>query len=347
MAIKIYKPKEAGYHESVAERFTADELSQHGMVLTSEADADYIICSWLKELLPFVAKHGTNKKYVVWCDEPLWTNVENRPHLVHPRYYFTADNSLHEGQVPGSIPIEFMNCYTGDVFFSNHHFLTKEYLLDRSCLTELAQPRRSVFTDNLSGDKKKIVALQTYRNGSLWNFKSDFLGTLSLCNLRSIIALEGAALGLVDVYGQGWPIAGLSKSESRFSDNRWEIKKDIIKNYFFVLSFENCVVHNYVTEKIWHAIAAGALPIYYGGPGHTIYRDFPKDSFIDYTDFMDPVSCWEFVHNMKADEFHRRLRVCQEVLANAINLSNEGELPRKLQLCALAGRLSAGLSIKA
>ena len=36
----------------------------------------------------------------------------------------------------------------------------------------------------------------------------------------------------------------------------------IVKKYKFVLAFENSNCEDYVTEKIWHAYAAHAIPMY-------------------------------------------------------------------------------------
>ena len=71
-------------------------------------------------------------------------------------------------------------------------------------------------------------------------------------------------------------VTGSSKSE----------KKDIIKHYKFYFCFENSVYKDYVTEKVYHALLAGTVPIYFGAPN---FADFvPKNSVIDARKFSSP-----------------------------------------------------------
>ena len=42
-----------------------------------------------------------------------------------------------------------------------------------------------------------------------------------------------------------------------------ESKMDVFRRYRFCIAMENTVAHDYVTEKLWDAFAAGCVPIYY------------------------------------------------------------------------------------
>ena len=97
-----------------------------------------------------------------------------------------------------------------------------------------------------------------------------------LISLRTKIALEGNKIGLMDVFGKGWPVS-ISKEDSR--DGDWVHRKsELMKAYNFNLCFENTASFNYMTEKIWDSIENYCLPIYYGK--HTnVYGLFPKHSF--------------------------------------------------------------------
>ena len=60
-----------------------------------------------------------------------------------------------------------------------------------------------------------------------------------------------------------------------------ETKLDLMRPYKFHLAFENGNVEDYVTEKVYTALAAGTLPIYLGAPN---IRDFvPDHSIVDVT----------------------------------------------------------------
>ena len=44
-----------------------------------------------------------------------------------------------------------------------------------------------------------------------------------------------------------------------------QVYKETLKDYKFYLSFENSLCQDYITEKFYLALYAGALPIVYGG----------------------------------------------------------------------------------
>lgn len=59
----------------------------------------------------------------------------------------------------------------------------------------------------------------------------------------------------------------------------------VIQHYLFYLAFENQCTNDYVTDKLWEAFEAGAVPVYYGAPN---IKDFvPEDSIIDVNDYAD------------------------------------------------------------
>ena len=60
-------------------------------------------------------------------------------------------------------------------------------------------------------------------------------------------------------------------------------KADFIKDYKFVISFENSAYNGYTTEKILEPIHADCIPIYWGNP--SVDQDFNTRRFIDYSTF--------------------------------------------------------------
>jgi hypothetical protein len=58
-----------------------------------------------------------------------------------------------------------------------------------------------------------------------------------------------------------------------------EYKMEFIKNYKFVISFENSSHPGYVTEKLIEPMLANTIPIYWGDP--TVNNDFNHQSFIN------------------------------------------------------------------
>jgi hypothetical protein len=60
-------------------------------------------------------------------------------------------------------------------------------------------------------------------------------------------------------------------------------KADFIKDYKFVISFENSEYDGYTTEKIMEPIHVGCIPIYWGNK--LVDRDFNANRFLDYNTF--------------------------------------------------------------
>lgn len=69
-------------------------------------------------------------------------------------------------------------------------------------------------------------------------------------------------------------------------EGAWEwSKKKFLKQYKFTIAFENHRVEGYTTEKIWHALEAGSIPIYWGDP--KIADRICPESIINCSDFDD------------------------------------------------------------
>ena len=64
---------------------------------------------------------------------------------------------------------------------------------------------------------------------------------------------------------------------------------------------ENSIAVDYVTEKIYDALAAGCIPIYWGAPNIESFVP-TKDSIIDYRDFMDPDKLGDEIRRLSSNE---------------------------------------------
>ena len=70
----------------------------------------------------------------------------------------------------------------------------------------------------------------------------------------------------------------------------------------FAMAFENKISCGYVTEKVMHAFAAGAIPIYWGSD--KIYEIINRKAIIDVASFSGIQACIEFVRDMSDDDWH-------------------------------------------
>ena len=89
------------------------------------------------------------------------------------------------------------------------------------------------------------------------------------------------------MYGNGWP-AGLVLDNSGYGfhnkEEWWVTKLRVLKSYQFNICSENTAYPYYCTEKIWHSISSGCVPIYHA-KGTRILETFPEGSFINASEF--------------------------------------------------------------
>lgn len=257
-------------------------------IVNSSKEADIIISQNFKHIKKHFWKFILGKKFLVWTLEPRFDT-----HFLSTKKYFFGLFKCH-----------FMNIYTQDVFVSNLTFHAG-----------MMSTRLEPISEDFQLSSKQIVALMSCYKG----LNSDKLiynnQNIDLIATRTEIALEGNKLGRLDVYGKGWP-EGVSKEDSREGD--WPTrKKEILKPYNFNLCFENTASPNYMTEKIWGSIQDYCLPIYYG-KNTNAYDLFPKDSFLDYSNFKNPIELFDYIDKMDSKEYISRMNKCIAVY-NSIN----------------------------
>lgn len=86
---------------------------------------------------------------------------------------------------------------------------------------------------------------------------STFLGTASL-EMRKKMVEKLNTIATVDCAGR--LLHNTDELKTRFNDN----KAEFLKQYKFFICPENTSVEGYVTEKVFHAIGSGCIPIYWG-----------------------------------------------------------------------------------
>eukprot|EP00293_Proteomonas_sulcata_P017466 CAMPEP_0184289712 /NCGR_PEP_ID=MMETSP1049-20130417/2092_1 /TAXON_ID=77928 /ORGANISM="Proteomonas sulcata, Strain CCMP704" /LENGTH=138 /DNA_ID=CAMNT_0026596599 /DNA_START=204 /DNA_END=620 /DNA_ORIENTATION=- len=80
-----------------------------------------------------------------------------------------------------------------------------------------------------------------------------------------------------------------------------EVKVMVMAKYKFGLAIENIPEPDYITEKLFEVIEAGAVPIYLGAPN---WREFfpIEHAVIDASDFESPFDLAEYLKSLLADE---------------------------------------------
>ena len=80
------------------------------------------------------------------------------------------------------------------------------------------------------------------------------------------------------------PIGGFpDPAASRFAAGYQRHKVEFQRDYKFTIAFENAAWPGYTTEKLYHAMLADTVPIYWGNP--LVSRDFNPRSFLNAGDF--------------------------------------------------------------
>ncbi|XP_037090668.1 alpha-(1,3)-fucosyltransferase 7-like [Pollicipes pollicipes] len=87
----------------------------------------------------------------------------------------------------------------------------------------------------------------------------------------------------VDTYGK----CGTLKcpSDQSAGRNPAACYRALAASHFFYLSFENSLCEDYITEKFWHALRAGMVPVVRGPPPEAYRRVAPPHSFIHVQNF--------------------------------------------------------------
>jgi hypothetical protein len=86
-----------------------------------------------------------------------------------------------------------------------------------------------------------------------------------------------------------------------FDKNDWYKRKiKFYEQYKFVIAFEHTSYPGYTTEKMYHAMLANCIPIYWGNP--LIRRDFNTKSFINCHDFKNFRAVIDHVKRIDQDD---------------------------------------------
>lgn len=100
----------------------------------------------------------------------------------------------------------------------------------------------------------------------------------------SIVASNGVPNRL-DIVNTLSVIDNIDCYGSAFNNRSDRNKIDIIKDYNFNICYENSIGTGYVTEKLFEALLAGTVPIYWGS--EFCHKDFNSAAFVDTTE-MNP-----------------------------------------------------------
>ncbi|XP_028320968.1 alpha-(1,3)-fucosyltransferase 4-like [Gouania willdenowi] len=93
----------------------------------------------------------------------------------------------------------------------------------------------------------------------------------------------------IDVYGRaGKPLKKGS-----------EAVQELLRDYIFYLAMENSQHTDYITEKLWNAVRAGAIPVVLGPSRQNYERLLPPEAFIHVDDFPTVEELAQYLNKVK------------------------------------------------
>jgi hypothetical protein len=107
--------------------------------------------------------------------------------------------------------------------------------------------------------------------------------------------LQALGADLVDSYG-------LCAKNRDWPANHDRDKAHVMKTHKFCIAMENNVDPDYVTEKLWDCLAAGAVPVYFGAPNVAEHLPGGRASAIFVEDFATPAALAAHLREVGADE---------------------------------------------
>ncbi|CAF0883857.1 unnamed protein product [Adineta steineri] len=79
----------------------------------------------------------------------------------------------------------------------------------------------------------------------------------------------------------------------------WEAGKlALSRDYLFTIAIENSLTYDYISEKLWHPLAAGSIPIYLGAPNVYDWLPCRTDCIIDLRKFETPKDAAIFIKSV-------------------------------------------------
>jgi hypothetical protein len=231
-------------------------------------------------------------------------------------------------------PVVVINGFNKGVFFNNYHFLSS-YIYDDECDLGLKKGElisaKDLKTKKQFDEAKPIIFIGKKRSPEEINKNNSTIG-VDLNAKRQAIARCAYDRNVGDVVGSGWNQLSGIKNSGFDSGNEawWNTKLELLKGYRFNIAFENTLWKYYVTEKIWHSIKVGCLPVYWG-KGSSIYESFPKNSFIDASEFKSINELIDYMTDLSYTMWLERMKKCIEVYNTSLKKMTYSKLDEAIE----------------
>lgn len=165
---------------------------------------------------------------------------------------------------------------------------------------------------NLDSGRNICCVLADRRNSS------TFEGCGIIVKSTEYLRYEYAKHLEIDCYGNNWKSEGGIKAMG--FDQRHPI--DIHQNYSFSLITENQNIEGGITEKIYHAIIAGSIPLYYHEHGSIPH--IPDYCWINISN-IKPENLQEYLNSVDIDQYKKNILENRESILRAVSADTYGK----------------------
>lgn len=224
-----------------------------------------------------VIRDDVNPKYLIFCDENFGqTNLRfNDKNVV--KIFFTGENAR---------PWHYSCHYAISFDHMGHHLSSVYYRLPLYAVDNYLYTKKLKWDDIRAINRNSSVSEKTgfcsfvVRNGN--------------CKERNEIFHKLSEYKRVDSGGPLFNNMGeiLSRNPNEFHSS----KIDFLRTRKFNICYENSSYPGYVTEKLYHALYANTIPIYWGSP--TVALDFNYKAFIDRSNFNSTKGMIEYIKEL-------------------------------------------------
>lgn len=199
------------------------------------------------------------------------------------------------------------------------------------------QSGRSGFCVTISANKRSAHPLELYSE-----------------RINTVRWFERNRPGKLDLYGMGWdrrlfegplplrllnrvrPLTRLLADKYPSYKGPVDLKLPVMRRYKFAVCYENARdIPGYITEKLFDALFAGCVPVYWGAPD--IARFVPEACFIDRRRFRDNAELCAFMEDLSDDRYREMLAAAADYVRGA----GRGPFSDHAFAETVAGRISA------
>lgn len=243
----------------------------------------------------------------VWLlsEEPLWDSTWNWQNRLDKAYSITVLGiPVVINQISHFVRSPFVALDVPYFLTTNDNFFLYYQLFFYKRMTQpllLRQPRRG-------------IGLMEFRTDLRHDVLDEAGKLIGLSNYRVRLLQYLRHIGLFDAAGSGWSGPRMFPERRRQEARDFHLQKLVMleSQYGFVFALENTLQLDYVTEKLFDALAVGGVPLYLANAGHEAFRFVKQECVVNVTGltFEEVAQNIVLLENVREDIVFEAVRHC-------------------------------------